>query len=200
MVKVLLLTQDLALESMLKVAFMINGIDLTPVQNSGAVMDTLKTTTYDILLMDDEFQEVSRSIRARGLNIPIINMAKDISDPFDFPQLKGKVNAMIKAKDSFSERVILTGEMKIDLSTQLVHFKDSIINLGKMEFAILVSLARKTGEVVSVDKMRKDLEAQGLYFNRAIFHSISELKRVMGKLNGFHIKLKPGEGYKLHLS
>lgn len=209
MTKVLLITQDIALERMLAVTLMINGIEVTTVSNLGAVIDHLGQD-FNILLMDGFFAEGCLTIRDKGFQIPIL-LLKDspvkladkgiecISNPFDFPLLKQQMNKMLKTKNGLKEKIIKSGSMTIDLSKQLVVVKDKIISMGKMEFAILVSLARRTGKIVTNEKMRRDLEAQGHFFNKSIFHHIKTLRRILRETTDerMDIKLVAGIGYLL---
>lgn len=209
MTKVLLITQDPALEKMLVVSLMINGIEVKTVTNIGAVVDLLKAD-YSMLLMDGFFAEAALSLRDKGFILPIIVLKDEpanfsgkniefISNPFDFPSLRIKMNTMMKPRHNLKEKLIEHGSLKIDVSKQLVMVKDKMISLGKMEFAILVSLARKTGNIVSTEKMRKDLEAQGHFFNKSIFHHIKTLKRILRDSghDKMDIKLISGIGYQL---
>lgn len=209
MTKILLITQDPALEKMLVVSLMINGIEVTTVTNFGAVVDVLKND-YSLLLMDGFFAEAALTLREKGFELPIIVLkdepakfkGKDIdfvSNPFDFPSLRQKMNNMLKPRSILKEKFIETGSLKIDVPEQLVMIKDTMLKLGKMEFAILVSLARKAGNIVSSEKMRKDLEAQGHFFNQSIFHHIKKLKGILKDAGNekMDIKLITGVGYQL---
>lgn len=209
MTKILLITQDQALEKMLVVSLMINGIEVKTVTNLGAVVDVLKAD-YSMLLMDGFFAEAALSLREKGFTLPIIILkdeplkfsGKDIdfiSNPFDFPALRTKMNFMLKPRHTLKEKLIDNGLLKIDVTKQLVMVKDKMVSLGKMEFAILVSLARKTGNIVTTEKMRKDLEAQGHFFNQSIFHHIKTLKKNLTDAghDKMDIKLITGIGYQL---
>lgn len=209
MTKILLITQDTALEKMLVVSFMINGIEVKTVGNLGAVIESLNED-FSLLMMDGFFAEASVTLRDKGFNIPII-VLKDspphyksknidsVANPFDFPVLKQKINRMLKPRMKLKEKIIETGPLRIDLTRQLVTVKDKMLHLGKMEFAILVSLARKAGNIVSTEGIRNDLEAQGHFFNKSIFQHIKTLKSTL-KENGsdkLDIKLITGIGYQL---
>jgi len=97
------------------------------------------------------------------------------------------------------ESLMDLGHLTIDAAKSIVTIKDKMVNLGKMEVAILVSLAKKTGKIVSKEKMRMDLEAQGHFFNTTIFHHIKNLKRKLREVSGETLQIKSitGEGYQL---
>ena len=209
MIKVLLITNESILERMLTVTLTINGLTVKSVSHLSDATAELSKDEYQLLMIDSDYAEVGDLIRQKGFTLPVL-MFTDEADtqlddmhflprPFDFPRLKEKMNGILKRKKSLKERLIEHGPLKIDLNNELVIVKDTIINLGKMEFAILVSLARKSGKIVSKEKMRIDLEAQGHFFNTSIYHHIKELKRKIQEesFQGLKIKSVTGEGYLL---
>lgn len=210
MIKVLLVTNDCVLERMLMVTLTINGLSVFPVTHLSDATALLEQHTFNILLLDSDFADVTSAIRSKGHHVPILvfseppttQLSDDIeyfAKPFEFPELKTRMNQIFKRRRTLKEKVIELGDLKIDVSEQLVMIKDRIINLGKMEMAILVSLARKTGKIVSREKMRMDLEAQGHFFNTTIFPHIKNLKRKLKEASNetLQIKLIVGEGYQL---
>ncbi len=210
MIKVLLITNDCVLERMLMVTLTINGLSVFPVSHLSDATALLEQHTFNILLLDNDFSDVTSAIRAKGYHLPIlvfseppkISQSGDVdyfAKPFEFPELKIKMNQVFKRRQTLKEKVIELGDLKIYVTEQLVMIKDKIVNLGKMEMAILVSLARKTGKIVSREKMRMDLEAQGHFFNTTIFPHIKNLKRKLKEASNetLEIKLIVGEGYQL---
>lgn len=210
MIKVLLATNDSILERMLQVTLTINGLSVTSVADLTGISTHLHREEFNILLLDRNFADAGLLVRRDGFKLPILALTKApkasstkdvefLADPFDFPSLKIKMNSMLKRRYSLKEKIIEAGQMKIDVLNQLVTVKNEVMSLGKVEFAILVSLTRKAGNIVSKEKLRSDLEAQGQFFNTAIYHHIKELKRKL-KVNTnerFNIKFVTGEGYQL---
>lgn len=209
MIKVLLVTNDCVLERMLMVTLTINGLSVFSVSHLSDATAHLEQHTFNILLLDADFADVTTSIRSKGHDLPILVFSEPpairpvdvdyFARPFEFPELKAKMNQIFKRRRTLKEKVIELGDLKIDVTEQLVMIKDKMINLGKMEIAILVSLARKTGKIVSREKMRMDLEAQGHFFNTTIFPHIKNLKRKLKEASNetLQIKLIVGEGYQL---
>lgn len=207
---VLLATHDIVLERTLQIALTMNGLSVKTVSTLNEALECLSLDTFNLALLDTDFSEMKATLRAKGINVPLLIFGevsqelelKDvnyISKPFDFVELKKRMNKIFRAHSTFKEKLIMYGDLKIDIPNRLVTIKDRMVSLGKIEMAILVSLARKTGSIVSREKMRRDLEAQGHFFSSSIFHHIKALKRTLDHESGDTLQLKrvPGEGYRL---
>jgi DNA-binding response OmpR family regulator len=211
MIKVLLVTNDTVLERMLTVTLTINGLTVVPVSLMSEITASLSQEPYNILLLDQEYSDICPVIREKGFDVPILVLGDPVSikannvsfipQPFNFPKLKKAMNEIFRKQRLNTEKELVFGDIRIDVTKSIVFIKDKMVNLGKMELAIFVSLVKKTGKIVSKEKMRKDLEAQGHYFNTAIFHHINELKRKMKEVSAetLHIRSITGEGYQLML-
>lgn len=208
MIKVLLVTNDCALERMLIVTLTINGLTVVPVGLMSEVTASLNNDTYNMVLVDENFADICPAIREKGFNVPILVMGEPptkyeeidyIAKPFEFAVLKLKMNEIFRRKRPPTENFFSFGNLTIDAARSLVTIKDRMVSLGKMEMAILISLAKKTGKIVSKEKMRMDLEAQGHFFNTTIFHHIKNLKRKLKEASGEALQIKSvtGEGYQL---
>lgn len=208
MIKVLLVTNDSVLERMLIVTLTINGLTVVPVGLMSEVTFSLNNDSFNVILVDESFSDICPAIRERGFHTPILvmgNPSKKFADvdylkkPFEFPELKMTMNEIFRRKKPPMENLMNLGHLTIDAAKSIVTIKDKMVNLGKMEVAILVSLAKKTGKIVSKEKMRMDLEAQGHFFNTTIFHHIKNLKRKLREVSGETLQIKSitGEGYQL---
>lgn len=124
-----------------------------------------------------------------------------LAQPFNFPELKTAMNEVFRKQMKPAEKEMVFGDIRIDVSRSIVMIKDKVIKLGKMELAIFISLVKKTGSIVSKEKLRKDLELQGHYFNTAIFHHIKELKTKIKEISAETLTIKgvTGEGYLLQI-
>jgi DNA-binding response OmpR family regulator len=208
MIKVLLVTNDSVLERMLIVTLTINGLTVVPVGLMSEVTSSLNNDSFNLILVDENFADICPIIRKRGFNVPILVMGDPslkfegidyINKPFEFPHLKVAMNDIFRRKKPPTDTTFTFGNLTIDATKSLVTIKDRMVNLGKMEMAILVSLAKKTGNIVSKEKMRMDLEAQGHFFNTTIFHHIKNLKRKLRDVAGETLQIRSvtGEGYQL---
>lgn len=208
MIKVLLVTNDSALERMLIVTLTINGLTVVPVGLMSEVTSALNNDSYNMVLVDENFSDLCPAIREKGFQVPILVMGEPslrfeeidyIKKPFEFTELKTKMNEIFRKKRPPTDHTFSIGNLTIDAAKSLVTIKDRMVSLGKMEMAILISLAKKTGNIVSKERMRMDLEAQGHFFNTTIFHHIKNLKRKLREASGEALQIKSitGEGYQL---
>ena len=210
MIKVLLVTNDSLLERMLMVTLTINGLGIKSVSHLSDATAMLADDSFNALMLDTEFEDVATTIRGKGFDVPILIFGEPpetmtiknvdyLDKPFEFADLKVKMNKLFRARNPWTEKLIELGHLKIDVQSQLVTVKDKIVSLGKMELAILVSLAKRTGKIVSKERLQMDLESQGHFFNTTIFHHIKELKRKLHELPGdaLRIRMIAGEGYLL---
>ena len=217
MISVLIATNDIILERMLYVTLTINGFDIKTANNLTDSQRLLESGKFNFFIIDhdlseDETYDFCYFIRQGGYQIPILLFGDECSElkkihvesiPKDalFIDIKNKMNKMLKRRRTLTEKIIQYGDLTIDIPAQIVMFNNKLVNLGKMEFAILVSLARKTGRVVCGKNMRSDLEAQGHFFNMTLYHHIKGLKQKLKDVTGeaFNLKLEVGEGYRLIL-
>ncbi len=210
MIKILVASNDPSLERMLTVTLTINGFSVVSTKNLREAVSIIENGKINMFLLDQDMDTqilpaFLASAKEQKLNVPILLIGEQregwesISKPVEFLLLKQKMNILFMKKKSLSEKFIMFGDMNIDVAKRLVTIKDTIVNLGLMELAILVSLARKTGKVVARETMREDLEAQGLFFNNTLHHHIWGLKKKLKSVAGdtFKIKLVLGEGFKI---
>lgn len=210
MVKILIASNDLILERMLSVTLTINGFSTVTTKNLREALSIIENGKINMLLIDQEVDKENLrafldTMRGQNIEVPVLLIGEqyegwdNVTCPVEFPELKYKMNKLFKKRKSLSEKFIMYGDLKIDVARRLVTIKDSIVNLGLMEMAILISLARKTGKVVGRETLRRDLAAQGLFFNNALYQHIWALKTKLNSVAGetFKIKSVIGEGFKL---
>lgn len=210
MCSILVATNDLILERMLSVTLTINGFSVVSTKRLGEALAIIGNGKISMVLIDQEVEQHELNafldtLTGQKIDVPVLLIGEkkegweNIHHPVEFPLLKIKMNELFRKKKSLSEKFIFYGDMKIDVIKKIVTIKDCFIELGMMELAILISLARKSGKIVARSTIREDLEAQGLFFNRAIQHHISALKKKLKSVEGetFKIKVMVGQGFKL---
>ena len=210
MTSILVLTNDLILEKMLFVTLTINGFEVKTTHDLIDAEEFLSSGACSFLILDhdfteDETLEFCQSVRINR-NIPILILGEEDYDlaihgvdslqrGAGFNDIRMRMNKLMKKKSTLPEKVIHYGGLTIDLTSKFVTFNGHLLEMGKMEFAILVSLARRAGEVVCKKSMRLDLEAQGQFFNATLYHHIKDLKTKLPA--ALSLKLIVGEGYRL---
>jgi two-component system KDP operon response regulator KdpE len=83
-----------------------------------------------------------------------------VTKPFSFAQLAARIRAVLaraKQQVSDTENFIRGGELKIDLRTRQLWRGDQQIALTPTEFKLLVTLMRRAGEVVSPEKLVREV-------------------------------------------
>jgi DNA-binding response OmpR family regulator len=210
MIKILVASNDLLLERMLSVTLTINGFSTVATKNLREALSIIGNGKINMLLIDQDIDSKNLrafldTLRGQNIDVPVLLIGDEregwssVPKPVEFLLLKQKMNELFLKKKSLSEKFIMYGDLKIDVVKRLVTIKDCILHLGMMEMAILISLARKTGQVVGRDMIRADLEAQGLFFNTTIQHHIWGLKQKLHEVAGntLKVKLVLGQGFKL---
>lgn len=220
MTKILLLTNDSSLAKFVDFTLKHNGFIVHSVANEREAWTFLKEVRFDFVMIDYRLTNESglafyKALRQFGTMIPVLMvgegafdefMLKDLSPdnydyllkPFKFRELKIKINTLLQM-NKLTEELVSYGEINIDVRQQLVMVKDRIVQLGKMEMKILMLLARKTGQVVDLKKIKRLLETEGNIYNMTTFYYISKLRQKMKKIAGetFEISLIKNQGYLL---
>lgn len=209
MIKVLVVTSDAALERMLRVTLTINGLTVVSVALMSEITASLAQDKFHILLLDEAYADLTSTLRAKGFDVPILVLGKAmptksenvtfLAKPFSFPELKSSMNEVFHKQIKPADREMVFGDIRIDVSRSIIQIQNQVVKLGKLELAIFISLVKKTGSIVTMEKLRKDLEVQGHYFNTAIFHHIKELKRKVKEATNENVLIRSvtGQGYQL---
>jgi DNA-binding response OmpR family regulator len=118
-----------------------------------------------------------------------------IIKPFRADELKRKINTLLKNPPK--ERYVVCGDLKIDVVKQLVTVKNKMLSLGKKERELLILLARKTGQIVTQDKILSTLGDDD-----KINTYINELRKKLRETAGEALRISSyyGGGYRLEFN
>ncbi|WP_071429969.1 response regulator transcription factor [Angelakisella massiliensis] len=141
-------------------------------------LDYLDATDYDLVILDIMMPKVDgltvlRTLRSRKNPVPVLLLtARDaISDrvegldagaddyltkPFDFSELTARVRALLRRNSTEKSDLLQAGDLVMELSTHRVTRDGREISLSTREFALLESLLRHKGAILS----RAQLENQ----------------------------------------
>ena len=141
-------------------------------------LDYLEATDYDLVILDIMMPKVGgltvlRTLRSRKNPVPVLLLtARDaISDrvegldagaddyltkPFDFSELTARVRALLRRNSTEKSDLLQAGDLVMELSTHRVTRDGREISLSTREFALLESLLRHKGAILS----RAQLENQ----------------------------------------
>jgi two-component system OmpR family response regulator len=124
----------------------------------------------DLMLPDVPGLEVCRRIRAADDRTPVLMLtamsavpdrvagleagADDyLVKPFAFDELLARLRALVRRGAVPRSDVLAVGDLRLDLRTHRVHRGETEVMLSGQEFALLEAMARRTGEVLSRERL-----------------------------------------------
>ncbi|KOX19699.1 transcriptional regulator [Saccharothrix sp. NRRL B-16348] len=170
---VLLVEDDEHIRQALGLALDDEGFTVTDAVSGEDALDLLKTTTFDVVLLDlmlpgVDGLEVCRALRAQGdLPIIIVTARTDASDviagleagaddyvtkPLMASVLAARIRALLR-RSGRQDEVLRVGELEIQPQTSTVLRAGAEVHLTRTEFRLLVELASADGRVVSREQL-----------------------------------------------
>ena len=136
-------------------------------------------TDHDLLILDWSLPgasglELCRRLRARGLHTPILMLtARDalgdrvaglnhgaddyLTKPFAFEELLARVRALLRRAAATRPAVLAVGDLALDPGQQQATRAGVALDLTRKEFAILETLMRQVGEIVSRTRLAEQV-------------------------------------------
>jgi len=131
-----------------------------------ASVNSYDAIVLDWLLPDRDGIAVCRSLRASGLHVPILLLtARDavedrvlglnagaddyLTKPFAFAELLARLHALLRRSELTRPVLLTVGDLTLDPLSHVVTRSGAPISLTPREYAILETLMRRAGEVVS---------------------------------------------------
>jgi len=131
-----------------------------------ALNEDVELVVLDLGLPGIPGEEVLRRLRLRRPAVPVIVLtAKDavedrvanleagaddyVVKPFSFSELLARIRARLRASDQGRSDVIAVGDLRVDLASRTAAVEGSLVELSAREFALLETLARHPGQVLS---------------------------------------------------
>jgi two-component system response regulator CpxR len=223
MPNILLGDDDEELTQLLQEYLTNHGIHCECVHDGEAVIQRLKKSTYDLLVLDIMMPKMDGLSVLRQLpnisTIPVIMLtakgeeidriiglelgADDyITKPCNPRELLARINAVIKRTTAtISDYTPLPeGRLHLDQTQRICQIDGIDVQVTGTEFDLLVALLRQKGEVVSKEWLSQHVLQRELQpFDRSLDVHVSRLRK---KLQPFHdepIKAIRGKGYQLVL-
>lgn len=191
------------------------GVDW--VRDGWAAEQSLTATDYDLLILDLGLPrvhglQVLKSTRHKGKKIPVLVItARDgvedrvngldagaddyLVKPFSMSELAARVRALLRRSAGQAAPVFRNSGVELNPLTREVLFNGKEVTLSQREFAILESLIRHPGTVISRASLEQSIYAWGQEVeSNAVEVHISNLRK---KLTPKLIKTIRGVGYKL---
>ena len=144
-------------------------VDVAATGEDGEVQATVND--YDVILLDwllpgKDGVTVCRELRAHQVSTPILMLtARDgladrvngltvgaddyLTKPFAFAELLARIRALLRRSRFTQPTVIRVADLTIDLATRRVTRGGALVSLTAREYAILETLARSEGQIVS---------------------------------------------------
>lgn len=191
------------------------GVDW--VRDGWAAEQSLNATAYDMLILDLGLPrihglQVLKHTRQTGIKVPVLVItARDgvedrvsgldagaddyLVKPFSMPELGARVRALLRRSTGHADPVFRHGGVELNPQTHAVFFNKKSVSLSQREFALLESLIRHPGMVISRASLEQSIYAWGeeVESNTVEVH-ISNLRK---KLGHRIIKTVRGVGYKI---
>jgi len=164
-----------------------------------ALVNEYDAIVLDIGLPRTDGLEVCRTLRARGVRVPILMLtARDavrdrvtgldagaddyLVKPFDFEELLARLRALVRRAPALLPAVVTVGDLAIDTRAQTVTRAGMPIRLTTKEYVVLEYLARNADRVVT----RGDIVAHAWDDNHDPFTNAVEVyvNRLRKKLEG----------------
>jgi len=136
-------------------------------------LDFTRTSTYDAIVLDIQLPrvdglEVCRRVRAHGSATPILLLtARDtvedkvagldrgaddyLTNPFELAELLARLRALLRRTGAQKDGLLRLGDLTLDPAARTVHRAERPIELTKREYAILETLLRRPGWVMTRD-------------------------------------------------
>lgn len=131
-----------------------------------AVASSYDAVVLDLMLPDRDGLDVCRSLRRRGIKVPILilsaisatsdkvtglNAGADdyLGKPFEFDELVARVRALLRRGQATEATILRVGDVELDLTKRVVKRGGKEIPLTNKEFALMEYFMRKAERVLT---------------------------------------------------
>ena len=152
-----------------------DGYAIDTATNGDEAMELVTINTYDLIVLDINLPklngiEVLKQVRALNESVKIIIVSANrsleqriegldlgandyLTKPFDFPELKARIRALLRRDFISSPNLLTVGEFSVDLNLHQVSFKGKQIVLTLKEYTILTYLITNRDRIVSSEEL-----------------------------------------------
>jgi len=209
-----MIEDDLNIGQALLTVFKEEGHQIVWLRMATNAVERLQAEDFDAVLLDlglpdADGNDVIQSIRAAGLNVPVLiitardglrdrlrgfdNGADDyLIKPFEIPELLVRLRAILRRSGAPTEAEALwvSGNLTLEERRMRVTLDGESVTLSKTEYALLLTLMKQADRVLT----RAELERRALPFSdgATLDVHISNLRK---KIGDGHIRTVRGVGY-----
>ncbi|WP_338590542.1 response regulator [Shewanella khirikhana] len=220
----LLIDDDTGLSELLKELLELEGFNLTLAHDGAEGLAKAKADEFDLILLDVMLPklngfEVLKQLRmhkhtpvlmltARGDDIDrVVGLEIGADDylpkPFNDRELIARIRAILRRSQlaggqTTAAEGIQVGDLRLDPSRQEAWCSDALISLTGTEFALLLQLAGKAGELVTKDTLSETVLGKRLMpFDRSLDMHLSNLRKKLPERSDGRPRVKTirGKGY-----
>ena len=221
MFKIMIVEDDVMIKNILQENILRWGFEAVSVENFNQVIGEFSKCSPHLVLMDinlpffdgfywcNKIREISKVpiifVSSRNNNMDVImaiNMGGDdfIQKPFSLEILMAKINALIRRTYSYADAETNVLEYKnivLNMKDNSVFFKEKKAELSRNEFNILYLLMKNNGNLISRDKIMRNLwEDESFVDDNTLTVNINRLRKKLEniKLEDL-IETRKGQGY-----
>jgi DNA-binding response OmpR family regulator len=215
--RILIAEDDPLIGAFLEKGLRANGYSTFLADNGERAQSLSLTDEFDLLILDMGLPEregfhVLQEIRSRGKTLPVLVLTgraeRDVvmcleagaddymRKPFQFEELLARVQTRLRSTGTAEPNVLKAGGVRLDLRSRRATIDDQTVDLTAREFALLETLLRNAGQVLS----------RGQLLSHVWGYSFDPTSNVVDVyVNSLRKKLGPdvietvrGAGYRLH--
>jgi DNA-binding response OmpR family regulator len=215
--RILIAEDDPLIGAFLEKGLRANGYSTFLADNGERAQSLSLTDEFDLLILDMGLPEregfhVLQEIRSRGKTLPVLVLTgraeRDVvmcleagaddymRKPFQFEELLARVQTRLRNTGTAEPNVLKAGGVRLDLRSRRATIDDRTVDLTAREFALLETLLRNAGQVLSRGQLLSHV--WGYSFDPSSNVVDVYVNSLRKKLGPDVIETVRGAGYRLH--
>jgi two-component system, OmpR family, copper resistance phosphate regulon response regulator CusR len=214
--RILIAEDDPRIGGLLEKALQANGYSTFLADDGEKAQSLSLTDEFDLMILDmglprREGFEVLQDLRARGKTLPVLVLTgrseRDVvmcleagaddymRKPFQFDDLLERVRTQLQSTGTAEANILKAGKVRVDLRLRRTTVGDQSVDLSAREFALLETLLRHAGQVLSRGELQS--KVWGYSFDPTSNVVDVHISSLSEKLGGDVIETVRGAGYRL---
>lgn len=216
--KALVVEDNISILELVSIALQQDGFTTDVAKNGKIALEKVEKNKYDIIILDIMLPkvgglEVIKSMRATANNTPILAISADcrvetrinainlgaddfLVKDFNYEELVTRAKGLVRRIATKAPNIIRVQNLRTDISTMIVFYKDKQIHLTKKEFQTLKLLLQNKNTVVTRDDLQSIIwnEHETKMPSNTVTVHIQSLRKKLGE-GGKLIHTIHGYGY-----